>query len=208
RTQPLLYALLLLAARREPRELGRAHQAGRGVDQHETLRPLRIRRRTEHGELAALAGGAGDSAIGPGGVHNRAEGGHAPLKRLVGDPVGHTSTALVEHDQPPQLGQPGEAARDRRVLPAQLDMVGEARDPDQVELAFAHDLEGDVDVAALRILGFWLHRSSVARYTARCESGPRAIVKWVSAVTFYGIGDSCLRSRERSRIRQGFALTG
>ena len=62
-----------------------------------------------------------------------------------------------------ELRYADEEARNRRVLPAQLDVVGEARDPDEVEFSFADHLVCDVDFAAPRILRFRLHWHSLAR---------------------------------------------
>ena len=133
-THHLLDDLLLLAARGKPRELGRAHQARRGVDQHEPVRALRIGGGEEHGERTALTESANDGPVRAGSVHHRPDVVHARLERRVaGDAVGHARAALVEQKQTPQLHQADEEAHNRRVLPAQLDVVREARDPDEVE---------------------------------------------------------------------------
>ena len=168
-THHLLDVLLLLAARGKPRELGRAHQARRGVDQHEPVRALRIGGGEEHGERTALTESANDGPVRAGSVHHRPDVVHARLERRVaGDAVGHARAALVEQKQTPQLHQPDEEAHNRRVLPAQLDVVREARDPDEVELSFADHLVCDVDFAAHRILRFRLHRHSLARDRFPC----------------------------------------
>ena len=51
-------------------------------------------------------------------------------------------------DHPRERGERLEEARRRLVLPDQLDVGDEAGDDDEVELALAEDLVGDVDVAA------------------------------------------------------------
>src|SRR5437899_8039710 len=63
-------------------------------------------------------------------------------------PVGHPRPAFVEHDQPRKRHEPSQEALHRRVLPAQLDVVRQAGDPDEVERAFSDNLVGDVDVPA------------------------------------------------------------
>jgi hypothetical protein len=99
RTDHLLDVLLLLAAGGKPRELGRAHQARRGVDQHEPFRALRIGGGEEHCERTALAESANDGPLRTGGVHHRPDVVHARLQRRIArDAVGHARAALVEYD--------------------------------------------------------------------------------------------------------------
>ena len=70
-------------------------------------------------------------------------------------------------------GEPGEELRLWRILPDELHMVGHARDEDQVERTLAYHLEGDVDIAAARVMGLGrLHTASLSlgRRFGKCFS--------------------------------------
>src|SRR2546422_9128229 len=85
-------------------------------------------------------------------VHDRPHIVHPHLERRhVGDAVRQASAALVEEDQPGERRQPLEEANDRRLLPEHFDVGHPPGHEYQIPRPLAHDLVGDVDLAALRI---------------------------------------------------------
>jgi len=82
--------------------------------------------------------------LGPGGIHHRSDVVDPLLEcRHLGDGVGEPGAALVEKDEAREGADPLEEASDRRHLPLELEMGGEAEDEDQVDWPVAHDLIGD-----------------------------------------------------------------
>ena len=72
--------------------------------------------------------------------------------------------ALVEEDQPGEAGKPLHETAVARQLPVRLQVREPAHDEDQVDVALAQHLVGDVDVAGARVANFRecvLHAASI-----------------------------------------------
>ena len=71
-------------------------------------------------------------------------------------PTRSTDAALVEHHHPRELGQAPQEASQRRIGPLEVQMRGPAKREHQIDRPVAHHLIGDVELAALRVLGLGL----------------------------------------------------
>src|SRR5439155_12715053 len=81
---------------------------------------------------------------------------HALLERVdSAETVREPRAALVEADEPRERAQPLEEVGRPRVLPLVFEMGHKAGDEDEVKRPRARDLVGDVEIAALRVLGLW-----------------------------------------------------
>src|SRR5205823_11406522 len=89
--------------------------------------------------------------------------------------IGQARAALVEDDQTREGGEPLEEARQRRLLPRQLDVRHPARDEDEIQRPFADDLVGDVDVAAAGEAGLRSHEASLLLVALRVSAPHGAI---------------------------------
>ena len=150
-----------LLARRAPRVVVVAQPAGVAADHDERLGALRVGGREERAHRSALRHAEQHGALGARGLHHRAHVVHALLERreLVDrHRIGETGAALVEEDQPRHRREPREEAREQRLVPEPFEVRDPAHDEDQVDRTRAHDLIGDVDVAAARVADPWSGR--------------------------------------------------
>ena len=85
---------------------------------------------------------------------------HGVLAKYGVEMIGANADVIDKAESRERFQEP----RDRGVVPAQLDVVRHARDPDEVERPVADDLVSDVDVARPRVTGLRnvrLHDSSL-----------------------------------------------
>ena len=83
-------------------------------------------------------------------VHHRSDVVHPFFERHRRDvAVGEAEAALVETDEPAERSQAAEEARDRRVLPLDVEVTREALDQHEIEVTLADHLVRDVHPAAL-----------------------------------------------------------
>src|SRR5215210_40764 len=105
----------------------------------------------QHAHVPAFGMAEQGGVLGADRVHDGANVVHPLLERrqlIVGDVVGEAGAALVEQDQARERREPPEEARQLRLLPHELDVRDPAGNVDEIERPLAHDLVGDVDVAA------------------------------------------------------------
>jgi hypothetical protein len=146
---PLGEVLVPRLAPREPRPPDKARERSI-VD--ERVRALRVGGREHQAHRAAFGDAAEDGSLAARRVHHRADVVHTRLEvRDPRDAVGEARAALVEQDQPRERREPEVEARDRGLVPRQLDIGERPRRPDEVERAIPDRLERDRDVAALRV---------------------------------------------------------
>jgi hypothetical protein len=91
-------------------------------------------------------------------VHHRADIVHAAFEIgefAVGNGVGQSSAALVEHDQSRERREPPEESGQARLLPHDLHVGDPSRYVDQVERTRAHHLVGDVHAVAHGVKRLW-----------------------------------------------------
>ena len=80
---------------------------------------------------------------------------HALFERRIADvPVGRARTALVEHDDTRERGEPFHPVAEPDLAPVEVDVRNETRHDHEIDRAIAEDLVGDVDVAAEGVSGF------------------------------------------------------
>jgi hypothetical protein len=151
----------ILLAAVEPRHVVGADEVDQDVAEDETQRPVGVRRREQHPERPGIACDRHDGAMDPDGVEDGPDVVHPILeRRRVPDPVGQAGSALIEQDHPREATQALEPRTAVWLLPVQLEMLDEARDPDQRRLAVAEDLVGDVHVAAAGVARFCISMSA------------------------------------------------
>ena len=83
-----------------------------------------------------------------------------PITRAVRE----AHAALVEQDQPGEAGKPLHETAVARQLPVRLQVREPAHDEDQVDVALAQHLVGDVDVVGARVADFGervIHAASI-----------------------------------------------
>jgi hypothetical protein len=154
----LLTAPLVVGARFEPLQLRAANEARQRMEQNEAGRSLRIGGREERPECATVVMTDEHGLLGVHGVHDRADVVHAGLEgREAEVAVGHAGSALVDADHTPERSEPAKEPGQVCGLPGDLDMLDEARNPDQIAGPLAQHLVGDVDLAAARVPGLWQH---------------------------------------------------
>ena len=108
----------------------------------------------QHARRAALRDPVQRRALDARGVHDRLHVVHPLLqRRRAGHRVGEAGAPLVEDHDPGERAEALEQIGNHRHLPVVLDVRDEARDEDQIEVALAEDLVGDVGVAAERVAG-------------------------------------------------------
>ena len=111
-------------------------------------------RREQDAHRPALGDPEERRPLGPRGVHDRPDVVDPQLQgRHLGDGVGQPVAALVEDDQARERAEPLQEVSQRRRLPLELEVGGEAEDEDQVDRPIAHDLVGDRGIAGLGIPG-------------------------------------------------------
>ena len=148
----LLAERVPLLARRAPRVVRLAQALRVAADHHQRFGALRVRRREQAAHRSALGHAQQRGARGAHRVHHRADVVHPLLeRRQLRHAVREAGAALVEQDQPRERGEPEEEARERGLLPEVLEVRDPAHHEHEVERAVAHDLVGDVDVAAARV---------------------------------------------------------
>ena len=134
------------------REVGRRDDPRPGVVEHQRHHALRVRGREHGAELApgrprAEQGGA----LGAGVVHDGADVVHAGLEaRQVPGPVGETRAALIEQDQPGEVGEPPAELDEDGLLPGPH-QIDHERHEDQIDRPLTHDLVGDADIGGARV---------------------------------------------------------
>ena len=140
--------------------------AGIGPVQHESRGALGVGGGEEQRHRAALGDAEEGGPLDSDRIHDGPHVVHAVLERVdPGDPVGEPRAPLVEADEPREGAQPLEEVSRPRVLPLVFEMGHEAGDEDEVDRPGARDLVGDVEIAALRVLGLGEGRPWVARGT-------------------------------------------
>jgi hypothetical protein len=126
---------------------------------NERLRAVRVGRREEDAHRDSFGRPQQGGPLGAGGIHDGPNVVHALLeRRRLRHRIRQPGPAPVEGDHSRELREALEHARPRLRLPYELDVVDEASDDDQVEVALAEHLVGDVDVAAsgvLRLRSSW-----------------------------------------------------
>ena len=132
--------------------------------------------REEDGQRPTLGLAHDRGLLGARSVHDRADVVHANLEwGGAGNPIGHAEPALVEHDQPGELGEALAVATEGGELPFRFEMGIRALDVHQVDRPRAHDLVRDVHLTTsgephLR------HGARVARRDALVNGSPLAPV--------------------------------
>ena len=146
-----------------PRKRAAKHQRRRslGIGRCEQERHRRSFRKTVEGGAARADG-----------IHHRPYIVHASFQSgRTAHPVGHPRTALVEPNQPRKRSELIENRREARHLPMKLEMGDIPRDEDEIERPFAADLIRDVEVAALRVMGYrTLHENTVSASATGCAT--------------------------------------
>ena len=159
---------------RGPRVVGRLGRAPHRAVEHQRGDALGVGGREQDAHRPALGDPEQGRPLGPGGVHDRPDVVDPLLEgRHLGDRVGQPGAALVEEDQARERAEPLEEASERRRLPLELEVGGEAEDEDQVDRPVADDLVGDRGVAGLGVL----RRRSAHRFTARPRNSSRPKVR-------------------------------
>jgi hypothetical protein len=136
------------------RVIGRLGQSGEAVDDYKGGGPAGMRRREQDAREAPASERDEDGPFGAGGVQDGANVVHEGIERLHlldRDGVRDPTTALVEADQPAELGQPAEEAEKRGLVPLRLDRMPELGDEENVGRALTKRLERDVDVPGSRV---------------------------------------------------------
>ena len=129
---------------RSPRVVRRLGGASHSAVQHQSGHAIGVSRCEKGAHGPALGDPEERRPLGPGGIHHRSDVVDPLLEcRHLGDGVGEPGAALVEKDEAREGADPLEEASDRRHLPLELEMGGEAEDEDQVDWPVAHDLIGD-----------------------------------------------------------------
>ena len=125
--------------------------ARKGVAEHERLGTLGIGRGEQHRDRAAVAVAEDDDPLaadciddGRDVVHPALDGGNRAQRYGVGD----ARAPLVEADHPSHRRQALQEARQLRLFPHDLDVVGVIRDEDDVARASAKDLVGDMPLGS------------------------------------------------------------
>ena len=127
-----------------PVVVGRPGRARVGRVQDQVGKPLGRRRGEQHRHRAALVERHHGRAVGSGRVEHRVHVVDLLLERgRLLDPLRHAGPAAVEHDQARERRQPGEEARDRRVVPDVLHGGDRLRHVEQVDRAVAEGRPGD-----------------------------------------------------------------
>lgn len=110
--------------------------------------------RREQGDRATVQDTEKRGACGPDGIHHRQHVVHVlGQRRIAAGTIGHSSSSLVEQDQPAAGGQPSIQMRERRVFPADLQVPGEAGDEHQVDRPGSEYLVGQGRPAVTREAG-------------------------------------------------------
>ena len=120
----------------------------------ERLRAVRIRGREQDAHRDALRDPEQRRPLRARGVHHGTYVVHALLeRRRLRHRIRQSRAPPVEVDHPGERREAVEEPRRRLVLPDQLDVREIPVDQDQIEVALAEHLVGDVEVAALRVPG-------------------------------------------------------
>ena len=117
-----------------------------------------MRRREEDAHVAALRHAEDGGAVGIRGIQHGADVVGALLeggRPLVRHAIRQARPALVEQDEPREGREAFVETRDRRILPAKLDVADPAGREEQIEGAVTDDLVRDVQSAALRVARLW-----------------------------------------------------
>ena len=179
--RPFDIALVLLLGS-APGVVGKPDGAGEGAPEHERGRSLRVGRREQDAHRGALGDAVERSALRADRVHDGAHVVHASLQRgRSAHGVGHARPALVKADQTGERREPEEQRPEQRQPPRELDMRDKPRNENEVQGPVAHDLVGDVDVAAARIarLGEIRHRANhLSPLPARGETAALRAAPW------------------------------
>lgn len=125
-----------------------------GGIEDERPRPLRVGRREDDREGAAVALCEYHGLLAAGCVQDRPGVVHSAFERwqlVIRDTIREPGSTPVEDDETEGGCQPAEEPRDRGLLPVQVEMGDPAGDVQQIEGAVAQDLVGDVDGAASRV---------------------------------------------------------
>ena len=144
------------AQRVDPLCLGRRPWVVRGgqtlggrIQDDEAGGALRVGRREERRDPRSLLAAPQDGLLGARSVHDRTDVVHPRLERgNAGDPVGETRPPLVEHEQPPVLGEAEDVPDEQWVLPRREHVSREPSDEHQVDRSLADHLVRDRDPAA------------------------------------------------------------
>ena len=161
---------------RGPGIVGRLGGAPHRAVEHQSSHALGVSGREQDAHRPALGDPEKGRPLGPRGVHDRPDVVDPQLERRhLGDGVRQPGAALVEDDQARERAEPLEEASERRRLPLEFEMGGEAEDEDHVDRPVADDLVGDRGVAGLGVLcrrrGHWFSRGGPSpRDTARPHS--------------------------------------
>ena len=116
--------------------------------EHESSHTIGVRGREHHAHRTALGDAEKGRSLGCSGIHDRPNVVDSLLEgRHLGNGVGQPGPALVEDDQARERADPLEEASERRRLPLELEMGGEAKHDDQIDWSLADHLVGDRGVA-------------------------------------------------------------
>ena len=152
--------------------VGGAEDGGGGVGGH-AGHPVGVGDGGEEGDRAAVEDAEQRGPAGPHRVHHGEEVVHVLGERgVAARAVGHAGAALVEQDQPAAGGEAAEETGEGGVLPADLQVAGEAGEEHQVDGAVAQDLVGEGGPAAAGEAGD--RRVGAARAAGRCREARRA----------------------------------
>jgi hypothetical protein len=119
-----LDVLLGNLGRQRERSLRCTQEAGEGVDEHKSGRPLRVRRCEEHHRQRHLRTGEKSRLLAPDRVQNRADVVHPRLHRRKSggvDRVRGAPATKIAHDQAPTGHQAPQTARNDRIIPEKID---------------------------------------------------------------------------------------
>src|SRR5579864_4306664 len=118
---------------------------------------MRVSGREHQGHWAAFRPAIDGGALRAGRVHHRADVVDSFFESELGDSIGESLAALVEHDHSREAGESFQQMLVARNLPEKLDVGESARDQHDVARAVTENPISDVNVATLRVLDLSFH---------------------------------------------------
>ena len=150
-------------------------QSGKRMREHQRAGAFGMHGGEQCGQVAALRKAEQGGALRSDGVHDDGQVVHPLLERgqlVVRHPIGKAGAALVEDDEPGERREPFEEPRQVGLLPRQLDVGDPARDVHKIEWPLPDNLVGDMQVAALGVMGFGHHGALIDRGVAQFSKLP------------------------------------
>ena len=139
-----------------------ADHARRRRDQHERVNKVRVRRRKQHRQGAALGKRNQRRPFRARGLEHRTNIIDLLLQRRGPcDPAGHARATSIELDQPRKRREPREKARRGRQFPVELNVREPPRDDQHIERPLTAHLIGDLQITTTRIPRDNLHRARI-----------------------------------------------